>query len=234
MSMPEVIWARSPNYTPGRNGRKPIAIVDHITAGLMPGCLSWMQNPVAKASAQYLITKAGQIYQLVKEEDTAWHAGEVRKPSWKLYDGTNPNRYTIGIEHEALAGEGLTEPQYQASLWLHGQLIDRWAIPINRDRIIGHYEIDAVNRPNDPGKAFPWDRLMSDLRNGVIDMALEKWMIEGGQAALEELTKKGLVNNPENWRSEAELAKGVPAYLFWMMLNRLTDYKGGKWLWKNN
>ena len=161
----EVKWVGTPNYTKGRGGRKPLAIVNHITAGKYPGCLSWLQNPSAKASANYLITKAGQILQLVKDEDTAWANGGVNKPSWSLYDGTNPNRYTISIEHEALAGESLTEAQYQATLWLHRQLVAKHGIPVDTEHIIGHNRIDTVNRPNDPGPNFPWQRLFNDLAN---------------------------------------------------------------------
>lgn len=157
-------WVPSPNYRTGRNGKKIIAIVNHITAGKMPGTLSWLTNRNAQASSHYLVTKKGEIYQLVKDEDTAWHAGQVNKATWTLYDGTNPNAYTIGIEHETLAGEALTEKQYQATLWLHKMLIDKWKIPIDKDHIIGHYKIDAVNRPNDPGSNFPWDRLFADLK----------------------------------------------------------------------
>lgn len=160
----QIQQALSPNYSSGRRGRKIIAIVNHITAGRMPGTLSWLRNPAAQASAHYLVTKTGAVYQLVRDEDTAWHAGFVNKPAWPLYDGTNPNRYTIGIEHEALGGESLTEAQYQATLELHRMLSKRLAIPIDSDHIIGHNRIDAVNRPNDPGKGFPWDRLFKELK----------------------------------------------------------------------
>lgn len=164
----EIEWAASPNYSKGRNGRKIIAIVNHITAGTFPGCLSWMRNPQAKASAHYLITRQGKIYQMVRDEDTSWHAGAVNKPNWKLYDGTNPNRYTIGIEHECLSGGLLTEAQYKATVELHKMLIAKYNIPIDKDHIIGHYRIDSVNRPNCPGPSFPWDRLFSDLKGGEV------------------------------------------------------------------
>jgi hypothetical protein len=178
----EIKWAASPNYRSGRNGRTPIAIVNHITAGLMPGTLSWLQNSAAQASAHYLVTKVGAIYQLVKDEDTAWHAGIVNKPNWSLYDGTNPNLYTLGIEHEALAGEALTEQQYQATLWLHQQLTAKWNIPIDRDHIIGHYRLDSVNRANDPGPAFSWDRLFNDLsgiETNTVKIQIGSIVIEG-------------------------------------------------------
>lgn len=160
----EIKQAPSPNHFKGRSGQRIIAIVDHITAGLMPGCLSWMQNPKAKGASHYLVTRKGEIYQLVKDSDAAWGNGEVHKPSWPyLIAGVNPNSYTVSIEHEGVPTEPLTEPQYQASLWLHKQLIAKYAIPIDRDHIIGHYRIDSVNRPNCPGPKFPWGRLFADL-----------------------------------------------------------------------
>ncbi len=61
---------------------------------------------------------------------------------------------------------------------------------------------------------------------GVIDMALETWQKEGGQAALTALAAKGLVSNPETWSTEDKLAESLPSYLFWMMMNRLAEYKG--------
>jgi len=160
----EIEWAPSPNYGKGRKGRKIIAIVNHITAGTFPGCLSWMRNPQAKASAHYLVTRQGKIYQMVRDEDTSWHAGMVNKPNWSLYDGSNPNRSTIGIEHENLSGGLLTDAQYKATLWLHRQLIGKYNIPVDADHIIGHYRVDSVNRPNCPGPKFPWERLLKDLK----------------------------------------------------------------------
>ena len=160
----DIEWAATPNFMPGRKGSAPIAIVNHITAGLMPGTLSWMRNPASKASAHYLVCRDGCIFQMVKDEDTAYHAGAVNKPNWLLYNGQNPNRYTIGIEHEGYPNEPLTEVQYQATLWLHKQLTAKWKIPIHKDTIIGHYRIDSVNRPNCPGPRFPWDRLLNDLK----------------------------------------------------------------------
>ena len=170
--MPIEEWSPSPNFG-SRQGRSIIAIVDHSTGGLFPGCLEWMQNPVSKASAHYLVTRTGRIIQMVKEGDRAWHAGVRNKPNWSLYDGSNPNTYTLGIEHEGFDGS-LTEEQYQATLFLHRELTAKYSIPIDTDHIIGHYRIDSVDRPNCPGPAFPWDRLFKDLKGGsdVLDVAV--------------------------------------------------------------
>lgn len=168
--MPTIEWVGTPNYRAGRSGKKPLAIVNHITAGYYPGCLDWMKNPASQASAHFLVLRNGRILQMVKEEDTAWHAGIVTKPNWPLYDGTNPNYYTIGIEHEGMPEDGLTDAQYQSTLWLHKYLMAKYpGITMDTNHIIGHYRIDSVNRPNCPGPKFLWDMLFSDLK-GEIDM----------------------------------------------------------------
>jgi len=173
----DIHWSPTKNFSTGRSGKKIIGIVNHITSGAFPGCLSWLQNPAAKSSAHYIVTRTGAIYQLVKDEDTSWHAGIVNKPNWALYDGkTNPNKITIGIEHEGYGNNGgdgtLTEAQYQATLWLHKQLIAKHGIVVDKDHIIGHYRIDSVNRPNCPGPNFPWTRLLGDLQNHVVKEAI--------------------------------------------------------------
>ena len=177
----EIKQKLSKNFS-SRQGSKIIAIVNHITAGSFSGAVSWLCNPASKASAHYVISRAGEIVQLVADENSAWHAGGLNKPNWPLYNGVNPNRYTIGIEHEGYTGVGgdgnLTEEQYQATLWLHKQLIAKHGIPIDKDHIIGHYRIDSVNRPNCPGPAFPWDRLFADLRTvpgSFPDVAGDRW-----------------------------------------------------------
>ena len=176
-----IIWTPSPNFSLDRRGRRPIAIVDHKTAGRHPGCRDWLCNPASGASAHFLVTRVGEIDQLVKEENRAWHAGIVERPNWNLYDGTNPNNYTLGIEHEDYDGDGelgLTELQYQATAWLHRMLTRKWGIPVDSDHIIGHYRINSVNRPNCPGPNFPWVRLLTDLSQESIGVIVgDKYML---------------------------------------------------------
>jgi len=213
----EIEWAPSPNYGKGHKGRKIIAIVSHITAGTFPGCLSWMRNPQAKASAHYLVTRQGKIYQMVRDEDTSWHAGAVNKPSWPLYDGSNPNRYTIGIEHECLSGGLLTEAQYKATVELHKMLIAKYNIPIDKDHIIGHYRIDSVNRPNCPGPNFPWDRLFSDLKGGEV---VPEWK----QKIIDRAHSLGLFD--KNMHKPDETA--TKWFVLAVALNLYDKIKGGK------
>lgn len=145
----DIIKKTSPNFTKGTN--LPKAVVIHIMAGTLVGTDDWFSRPSSKVSAHYGIGKKGEIHQYVKEKDSAWHAGIVNNPSWKLYDKVkNPNTYTIGIEHEGNENSVWSIEMKVSSARLIKDICTRWKIPIDRDHIIGHYEIDAVRRPNCP------------------------------------------------------------------------------------
>lgn len=144
------IWKGSPNFWQGRKSYKPEAVVIHIMAGTIQGTDSWFNNASSQVSAHYGVAKSGEIHQYVKEEDTAWHAGIICQPSWKfLKPNINPNLYTIGIEHEGQAEDVWTEETKKASASLIQEACQRWQIPIDRDHIIGHYQITA-KKPNCP------------------------------------------------------------------------------------
>jgi N-acetyl-anhydromuramyl-L-alanine amidase AmpD len=166
----EIKWVGSPNYYKGRSCRI-IAIVNHIMCGTLSGTDSWFQNRASQVSAHYGVGKDGSIHQYVRDEDTAWAVGLVQNPTWRLYNQVkgHVNSATISIEHEGHPEDGLTEAQYQATLWLHRKLIAEHGIPVDRDHIIGHCELDSVNRRDCPGPKFPWDRLFRDL--GAVDLA---------------------------------------------------------------
>lgn len=169
--MPDINWIGSPNFHRGRQGYKPLAIVCHVMDGTLVGTDAWFQNPKSQVSAHYGVGKDGSIHQYVQEADEAWANGIVDHPTWAVLDqhpGVNPNLYTISIEHEGHSEDGLTEAQYQSSLWLQTEIVKRWGIPIDNNHIVGHNRIDGVNRPNCPGPKFPWARLFADL-----DLALQ-------------------------------------------------------------
>ena len=106
----------------------------------------------------------------VKVEDTAWGNGIPGNPDTSIPwvkecvdKNINFNTLTISIEHEGYSGNAFTEDQYYASLWLHRYLITNYGIKVDRQYIVGHYQLDRINRASCPGPTFPWDRLMSDL-----------------------------------------------------------------------
>lgn len=174
--MPEIIWrgASDANHFWGRDGKVPIAIVNHIIAGPGVGSIeaadSWFKNPAAEASTHFGVAKDGRIWQWVSVQNAAFANGDVTTYDasipWlvqAIKNGVNVNYLTVGIEHEGQPGDGLSETQYQASLWLQTKLVREWGIKISRQTIIGHYQIDGEGRKNCPGSKFPWQRLINDL-----------------------------------------------------------------------
>lgn len=159
-----ILSRKSTNFTSGRIGFKPEAIVIHIMEGTLAGTDSWFGSTISKVSAHYGIGRNGDIHQYVKEEDTAWHAGRVDHPSWDLIKKgaikqfINPNYYTIGIEHEGNENSDWPESLYQTSASLINDICERNNIPIDRQHIIGHHEIYSLKTC--PGHVVDLDKLI--------------------------------------------------------------------------
>ena len=176
----------SPNHFNGRGGEIPIMIVNHITEGAVAGAVSWLCNPESKASAHFVVARNGDIYQLVDIRNGAWCNGTAIYNKGKYYyknstnsivkgKAVNANLFTVSIEHEGYFNKGkgtLTEEQYQSTLWLHRHIINEVKnkyghdIVVDREHIVGHYEVAPREKPNCPGPLFPWDRLINDLQKG--------------------------------------------------------------------
>jgi len=134
----------SPNFWKGH--QKRIAVVLHVSVGTIESIDSWFSTSQSQVSAHYGISKTGEVHQYVSEKNSAWAVGVVKKPSWKLIKNTNPNWYTISIEHEGYQTTIWTEAMKKASTELVRGICERNNIPITRDNIIGHYEID-IEKP---------------------------------------------------------------------------------------
>ena len=120
---PPAIWDPAPECNWEPRTKEVSAVVIHYTEGSYAGCISWFKNCDAEVSAHYVIRSVdGQITQMVREKDKAWHAGTA-------------NGYTIGIEHEAYGNiwEFFTEEMYQSSAALVRSICSRYR-PINGQR----------------------------------------------------------------------------------------------------
>jgi len=138
------IGCASANFRKGRRGFEPRAIVIHIIVGSLESAGMTFNAPRSAVSAHYGVGKTGDVHQFVEETDTAFHAGTVVRPTWRMIDPrVNPNYYTIGIEHEGLPQDSWPEAQYRASSALVREIASRWHIPLDRDHIIMHREIRA-------------------------------------------------------------------------------------------
>jgi hypothetical protein len=162
------IWkgAHPGNFRSGRPaGQRPEAIVIHIMDGTLVGTDSWFNDRRSGVSAHYGIGRGGAVHQYVKETDTAFHAGIVVNPTWPLIrPNSNPNHYTIGIEHEGRGLDSTPWPaaQLQASLDLAADIAARWNIPIDANHVIGHHAIRA-SKPDCPGRGLDLTAYIADL-----------------------------------------------------------------------
>jgi len=114
----------------------------------------------ARVSAHYVVSEAGEVFQLVEENQRAWHAGESH---WR---GSNAiNARSIGIE---IANRGHSHDypafpmeQMQAVAQLSKEILARHAIP--ERNVVAHSDV-AFLRKMDPGEKFDWKFL---AREGV-------------------------------------------------------------------
>ena len=90
---PKVIKKPSPHH----GGKiKPKYIVLHHTAGKMPSDLNTLTSKKYEVSANYLIDKDGNIYEIVPAGTAAWHAGAGGP--YKDVPKDAMNSHSIGIE----------------------------------------------------------------------------------------------------------------------------------------
>lgn len=132
----------------------------------------------AKASANYIIDREGNVYRLVKETRAAWHAGKGELP-WPMEHPGSMNSASIGIEmlgistwrdmkifipkktYDKVAQKdiGFTEAQYKSLNLLLTDIRSRWPlIKFDRHHIIAHSTY-APTRRTDPGEVFDWTRI---------------------------------------------------------------------------
>ena len=145
---------------------QPEAIVLHITGDSSKSqTVDWFQNSESKVSAHYVIEKDGTVAMCVYPACKAYHCGIVDHPHAQIYfdkGKVNPNLYTIGIECVS-SGEILTDAQYKSLFLLVKDLCDAFRIPKDRYHIIGHYELDCINRSYDPVSSYSVDYVIKGL-----------------------------------------------------------------------
>ena len=109
-----------------------------------------LSNNNSKVSTHYLISRNGNIFNLLCPKFKAWHSG---KSKWKNY--VNINNYSIGIELENKGHEfgytNFSNKQYSSLKKLIFFL--KYNFQILDENIIFHSDI-APNRKKDPGEKF--------------------------------------------------------------------------------
>jgi len=147
----------SPNYSKKNRLKKDIKfIIIHYT-GMQSEIesIKRLKNPKYKVSCHYLINRKGNIIQMVKDKNIAWHAG---KSMWKQFKNLNKN--SIGIElvnkgHQ-FGYQNFSSNQIKSLIKLCKNLKKKYLI--KKEDFLGHSDI-APLRKIDPGEKFPWKKL---------------------------------------------------------------------------
>lgn len=152
--------AHSGNQSSRSGGTSAVQrVVLHTTEGSYNGAISWFRNNSSNVSAHYVIRKSdGEVTQMVGDDRKAWHA-------------CRNNNDTIGIEHEGAAASASTwtPAMLDSSARLTAWLVQQYNIPIDRNHIVGHGEIQpsSCSGRTDPGSHFPWTQYMGMVQSYV-------------------------------------------------------------------
>jgi len=158
----QIIQKPSPNFD-NRDGQSVDMLVLHYT-GMQSAeaALARLCDETAKVSAHYMVSEDGNIFQLVDENNRAWHAGVSY---WR--GNSNINQRSVGIE---IVNKGhefgycpFPQAQMEAVASLCSDIVAHHKIPPRN--VVGHSDI-APTRKKDPGELFDW-KLLADRGIGL-------------------------------------------------------------------
>jgi len=165
------------NRTAGRDGRKAVAVVEHVMAGTLDGTDAWFHNHTSSASAHFGVGRDGRVFQWVELQDTAWHAGDYDHPNTALALVTMgwqqrlpANLWTVGVEHEGNTGDGLTPVQFATTVQLHLFIkaeLERLGVgylQFTPQTLLQHAHVNSATRAGCPGTGFPMASLFGALK----------------------------------------------------------------------
>lgn len=179
------VGAHPSNYSKGRAGQRPIAIVNHVMIGTMTGTIGVFKQPGWGASAHYGVGKDGRVVQFVDEADAAWANGPIRAPNSAVTPwvadaarrGVNPNDLSITIEWEGRhqGGRGGTVWFAGKPLWVDFMkgTITRFWVPTDAQYAAGLALIQDIATRN----KIPRDRAHIG-RHSDVD-SVRKWFCPG-------------------------------------------------------
>lgn len=183
---------KCPNYFPKRYSKTynryfvPDMFVLHNTGGSkISSAHWWFLDETSYTSAHYLVGLDGEVRQYVDLESGSYCNGTSDNPKKAGYykNATNEivrereynaNLYTVSIEFVGGCGKKLTEQQMNAAVELikhiNYQLKKKYGstIPYDRKHMIGHYEINPINKET-CGVNIQFDELLKRLKADQIE-----------------------------------------------------------------
>lgn len=141
----------SPNFAP-RESRVEFLVLHYTGMPSARAAIDLLCSVEAQVSAHYVVDEDGTVYQLVAEQNRAWHAGISYWRGQRML-----NDASIGIEIVNPGHEWGYRPfpavQMQAVTALCREILARHPIPARN--VVAHSDI-APNRKQDPGELFDW------------------------------------------------------------------------------
>lgn len=147
---------KSSNFAVPEKPRKIEYVILHYTEEDFETSVESLCSEEKGVSAHYLVAEDGEIFNLVDDENIAWHAG-TGKSWWHGRDFINT--FSIGIEIVNLGHGPFTDIQMESVVELCKMLKEKYEIP--RENFIGHSDI-APHRKLDPGLFFDWKKLSEE------------------------------------------------------------------------
>jgi N-acetyl-anhydromuramyl-L-alanine amidase AmpD len=229
--------AAATNYTQATRPASAIRfVIIHVSEGSFLGTVSWLRDPKAHSSANFVVGRDGKVQELVPLHDIAWHSG-----NWAY------NLRSVGIENVGFTDDpaGFTLPEYRATARLAAVIARRSLIPIDRRHIIGHYQVPDPNDPlqgggidnhTDPGKYWKWALFMNLVQRFAYPQRFIKHEHVGLQIASSTVYDHQVVAGEVPWRTKVAGPVHRVSFLIDGKL-RWTDriapfaFAGGKQLW---
>jgi AmpD protein len=153
---PDLIILHGISLPPGEFGGPWIdqLFTNRLPAGAHP---YFDEIAALRVSAHVLVRRDGEAVQYVPFHQRAWHAGVS---SWEGRERCND--YSIGIEIEGTDASPYEAAQYATVASLIVELCRAYP-SLSIERVVGHSDV-APGRKSDPGIAFDWPRLRTEVR----------------------------------------------------------------------
>lgn len=122
---PAATWRDSPNANPRPAGVRPSLVVLHATGEDFNPSMSRLRDPQSRTSLHYLVSRSGQVYQLVQEGNRAWHAGDA---IWNGRPQVDDFSLAVGLVNRNDGSEGFPAAQLEAAATLVRHLVEKHAL----------------------------------------------------------------------------------------------------------
>lgn len=211
------------NFTDKNSPERIKYIVIHYFGGLSTAknLAAYWAREYAGASAHYAVGHDGEIYQIVEDEDIAWHCGAK---SYKHAECRNAN--SIGIEMAVKKKDTstqnatdkdwyFTKETVRATVELTRSLMEKYGIPA--ENVIRHYDVTGKICPNPYYYNLSentWEAFKEAIRGQENEDSTEKGtdgltpIMGTARVTEEEIADYIIRKNPSTASFAAELAKG--------------------------